>query len=379
MVGMSCFSENRSRAAFALFLGAMVSPLASREALASLAIRQVYVVRQGDTLSRVAQCLVGTPVYPSGRGSLSRLLVENPRLSRSSLIVPGDRVVLPAAAEDYTPPERFGCGVRFSAELALRDSGDSLARGAVAELPTVEIGATERQEEAAAGQSLSDQPVVEKLTTESKIQVESHFQFDAETGYVSVTGTTPNGAQGTLASDLVVGARVSWLQNWGTSWTTGLSLFGSYVSFLPVDGRRLVNSPFLATGFHIEVNRRLGLFSVGVQAGSQQQIFYTTPSVSEIAIHRVTVPVGSVRAAVQLLQVSSLTLSGEGRAGVLLSGASDDFTVQSGLHYGGGVFIRDGRIEGGAFYHWYRQDTSLLSVSRSDFGVQMRLRWGGQP
>jgi hypothetical protein len=140
-----------------------------------------------------------------------------------------------------------------------------------------------------------------------------------------------------------------------------------------------VNSPFLTTGIQLEANRRLGLFSVGVQAGTHQQIFYTTPSVSEIAIHRVNVPIGSVRADVQLLQVSRLTLRAEGRAGVLLPGISDDFTVQSGLHYGGGIFIHDGQIEGGAFYRYFQQDTSLLSVDRSDVGIQMRFRWGGQP
>ncbi|MBG07258.1 MAG: hypothetical protein CME68_00730 [Halobacteriovoraceae bacterium] len=60
---------------------------------------RTYIVKKGDTLSEIAQNLIGDPVFQKGRGSLKFLLNYNPHISNPHKIKTGMNIQLPPLEE----------------------------------------------------------------------------------------------------------------------------------------------------------------------------------------------------------------------------------------------------------------------------------------
>lgn len=388
-MGRGTFFKVYRPAVVALAFGLAQALSASCWAVADGVIRRFYVVHHVDSVSRDSNCSSDVSKSARGVGGARELCKDStPKESRADaprlmefdrngvpevgLAIPDDEVVSEILADG---PQGKGA-THFeiwewprNGVLTLLDS----ATGAFVYEPrasgpdhfafrkTAGEGATLQ-----AGQSATP-------------PLGNRFRIDAETGYLGISGTGSGAQTGTLASDLMFGARVSWIRRWEGGWRTGLSLAGSYIAFLPVTGRTLVSSSFFAPAFEAEARYDFGRWNLGLQLGTRQQFFYTTPSDSEVALHRVSVPTVSLVGEVRLLEFSRFTLEAESSAGLLLSGATDEFSFQYGFHYGGVVLLRDRSIDGGIFFRRMLQNTSLVQIERSELGLQVRYHWGKWP
>ena len=60
---------------------------------------RIYIVKRGDTLSEIAQSLIGDPVFQKNKGSLKFLLNYNPHISNPDKIKVGTSIQLPSIEE----------------------------------------------------------------------------------------------------------------------------------------------------------------------------------------------------------------------------------------------------------------------------------------
>jgi len=343
------------------------------------AVRHLYVAQKGISLSRVAQCLVGTPVYTKDSGSLKRLLAENPRLSQKYPIPRGTRVVLPESSRDYEPHASLHCERDFAGAREtlrnLRVQREPVYRRIAATPPAAALpGATLPASTLPAG------PIQQSvLKTEGSRPTDGRYggtSFGAQAFYFAIKGLASNGSQTVLLSDSALGLEGRWRQHWSPHWTSHIDFAATRVTFLSIDSKTFTQVPLIATQIKLGSTYDFGLFKTGVSLGTGHQIFFSTPSASEIFIEKVQIPEASATLGVRLIDLAPFQAHIETTATRLLAATTSSFSIYSGTSYSGGLHLRDDRKEVVIFYQSTFQNTSNITQTRSDLGIRLRIHLG---
>jgi hypothetical protein len=315
------------------------------------------VVKTGHTISRIAQCRVGMPIYSRAHGSLAQILQENPEIKNPDRIFLGQEIRLPASSENYQPLAKLSCERDFemaTAEAPLMASAEPFAIPSAERAPAAEetpLVAANRGDEVYSLLSLS--PIL------------SFSRLDG-------TDLDTNG-KATLVSDMNYGFFVKWTQVWSKSFRTFLDTRWNRITIRSTEsGDSISPTKDVYANFGGGAEFRLADQRIGVGAGvhSGQEMFYRASSATEIHIDKVMLYSGDLHANYKVLENSALGLSLDLKYSWLLPSSTTHYKIHTGNRVSGTIDIAHhiGRSRWGAGigYGISTYSSTLSKQKRSD-------------
>jgi LysM repeat protein len=302
------------------------------------------VVKQGDTLSELAQRYLGSPVYPKG-GSLARLKADNPEVKESNLLLPGQTLEI----GKRSPPA-------LAAPSILSDSPERVPAG------TEAVPATEPTVSDAGDQSV--------VVTPELLYTQIYARDKANGGSLRAT-------------DGNYGIHLGYSQKWSQDF----SLYAR-VNWYRID----LKSPFPGastsaknsyTGFSIGSKHRLGeAWAIRTRLGYQEEPVVTAISLTSLGIDRV----GLLEAGFGVLHRFSessnghFSLWGELGGSMSLPAKTQSYDVDLGSVLYARISTRSklskhSALELGPYYRRQVLKTNLIDQTLTSFGLGAQFQW----
>lgn len=287
----------------------------------------VYVVKAGDSLSTIAQSQVGSPVYPKNNGSLYKLISMNPGITRSSVIYPGQALIVGQNPLQTTQASK---------------------------------GETPKEQEQPSAQ---EQKEVEEIP--HKLVLEASY------GMTTLSATDPSSIQSAdLFTSHDVGINAGWKQEWSAKFST--TVFGSLrdVDFQASTSstKSLSSTHKTMTGLGIKAEQSVSdRLQIHYSLGYQGELFMYGLSTSAVVVDSVPVPKAALGVSYKALEIGKTSLGFHAQGASLMSTSTDGYLVSSGSLYSVGGYIRrkyrtDSSVRLGLSYQDRAQNTSVLNM-----------------
>jgi hypothetical protein len=304
-----------------------------------------YVVQRGDTLSKLAQRYLGSPVYPKGKGSLARALNANPAIHDPNLLLPGSRIELEAVDEPSVRPVRADSAVRAPASDPVVPTGMPVGSGEFKRTPSLRLAPS--------------------------------FLATSLTGVDYTTGS-----QATVATNLFFKLNTEYFQNWNENFRSYVALDLGYAAFeRPTDAAKSIEpvTKFLS-GMRIGA---LGDLSDAAELEGfmayEKELFLRSLSTRSVAIDSVSVPSLGVKLSYALFEASPFTVGVRGMSAAVLPGSTEGYQTKVGVSYGGMFYLSQDsskKLETSVGFFQRRQNTSLVRLTETDLVLSVTIHLG---
>jgi hypothetical protein len=339
-----------------------------------------YVVRDGDSLSKIAQKNLGSPVYPE-TGSLKKLLALNPQIQDPTFILPG--TVLELGAQDL---QTTAC-VLPSADRTPAQEPEIVTAPAPSAIPaTAEVPVAAASPVASpipaapfvvTAPSQPDKQPDKTAGTFGELGVETGFSFS------KIVATDPNTqATASLYSNLDPTVGLNWKQHWSDSWESFLRFSYMQTSFQDPTPRTLSQSNEGVYGFGFGVKALVSrTFSLIFQAGYDQELFVQNVSSETLALLRISTPSATAGAQWELIKSGPFALGLGASLGALGPGSASGYTTRFGESYSGSAYLEEelrainAVLRGEVYYQQRDQNSSVVNQSETDIGASIGLTW----
>lgn len=295
----------------------------------------IYIVKRGDTLSKISAKKLGYPVY-GVKGSLHALLGANPQIKNPNLIFPNQKIKL---------------GGIDMPKLASKPI--EAAKGA----PGRNIASVEEEK---------------KFQQKSTLAAHLGFQYSRLDAGASI-----------FLSDLSPKLDLIWNLVWSSRWATEVHLgvvsekIQGDVSATP---RSIVGGNNARKDFDFTLYRTWSeKAKTGIAIGAKDKVFSRTPGTTSVTLDRQSIAFAQLKHE-QALYVLDKSIFGAKLAGeYLLKRSGLGYDVNGGFGGSGGLFIRHElekvSIEANATYGYEKQNTSLMSHKETTLGGSLGLVW----
>lgn len=299
---------------------------------------QEYVVRQGDTLSQIAQRLLPELRVYGKHGSVAKLLALNPHLREPDVIAVNERIAFPAT-------KRLVSSKEAAAESIVKKPEDS-------------------PEQISAGSSV--------------LTLGSYFYYSTTQGR-----DLSSAADATLVSKLNKGLSLAWAQHWSPRVSTILfggvareeyAASGSSSSAIH-DGKQTLTHLGAALRWNFssllygkaEGRKESVVYHRGISSG--QGITFET-----IEEHRLGLALG-----IRLLDIKPFAWSAEIGGYWKSRERNSYYQTRAGPGYRLGMEVAQEfthtKLIGDIFYRWQRQNTSIADAHKSELGIGLAIGW----
>lgn len=314
-----------------------------------------YIVKRGETLSRIAQKCFGKPVYHPLHGSLSKLLALNFSLRDANRIRPGQKILLNAE----------------NRELASADDAAPVSAPVVSVAP---IAAEAHLTSAPIAPAPAPVPSSAEIT--HSVSLFTGFRFTALNAQDRATN-----ARAELYTIRDLDAVVDWRQEWTNSFSSHISFAARNFDFsAPTSSSKTLSNTSqnlfrLSFGLRQRLSRR---FSLQGEASFGQELFLHGVDSGSLSIDAVPVPNAGLLAEYELIRRGSTSFGLAGSATSLFAASSDGYAINAGRAFGLGLFLSrelaSGRAVRGALGFLERQqDTSAVQINETGIGGVLTL------
>ena len=314
----------------------------------------VYVVKNGETLSTIAQSQVGSPVFKKA-GSLFKLLKWNPNITDANLIFVGQSLSIgPSHSQRISKAEKT---------LTPAEPPRTLASDENSELP-----------QHSSPQLFVQDPVQKIISTENEIP--HHVELLAAVGMTTVSGIdnlTSTNAVLFSNQDIAVGAR--WKQHWTNSFFTSFGVALRSIDFQPPtsssksisESKKLNSSLSLSAGN--KLTQKLAL-NYGLSYGNE--LFLRGLSSTTVTVDALPIAKLNLGATIQLYESGLTSFGINANLDSLMGASTEGYTVSSGAAYQGGIYLKrrygtDSDVELNVGYKDRAQNTSLVNFNEKTF------------
>jgi LysM repeat protein len=329
-----------------------------------------YIVRVGDTLSKIAQQFLGSPVYTS-TGSLRKIIDLNPQVKNPNRITVGEELNISGTAAE-------------PAKLAE-------ARPAVENKSTEEKPAETSApvaDRAPAAQADVAQPLVSPSPTavaDSKTYPFGEIELAPEFRFVKLEAKDiSSGANAILVSDSHIGLRGAWVQRWSPDTASFQWLSYGRTSFAAPSTKTLETPSFTSIGFGFGMRFfQAGRHRLSTGIGAESTPYIRATSTTAVRFDSIVTPIARVQSEHDLFRLdpfrAGIGLLGEGRA----PGSNDRIRAKMGYGLGSSLFVEQAftssKFRVTTFYLQSQQDSSIATQKRNELGLEMNLtfRLGG--
>ena len=292
-----------------------------------------YVVRKGDTLSKVIQENIPGRIYGKN-GNLSKILVQNPDVKNLDLIFPGQTISL----DGHT--------------LVFSDGSERT--------PANET-------------SQASAPVDSKGASREFSRIQLHAAF-YQSRLIAIDSA--NGSRSVLGSAFSPEISSRWEQHWESGFTSFLGAHVRLENFKTTSNvHRLTDTTPTLFGF--EAGAKIFSYgSSGVLSGSlalDQESFIRAKSVAELTVDAVSVPKAKLQTGFDWFRSRIFRLGSEFEVSYLAPMSSDTYQTKSGFGLGAALLIRQDTkktpIFGGVRVQYQKQDTTIARQSYLNAGL----------
>jgi len=300
-----------------------------------------YVVEQANTLSQIAQQLMGSPVYTKN-GSLARLRALNPQVKNPNRIHVGDLIYV------------------RNRELQL--AANEKPKGGHFEKPRRDLASVEEPD-----------------------GVRSDFSLGMGFQYFSIDSKDrATGQNATLLSNAAPQFRFNWDLAWNPRWSARVRVDyqkEEILSFDDASGIVLRGAKGHRIGFLVGALRTWAPgSSTGLFIGRDEEIYERSPAVKIVQIERVGLPTVSVEQSHVFFGSSSASIGGALMGKLYLPAKANGFTTNTGWQLRPKVFLEHDltvfRARAEAFYGFGRQDSNLVEQKVQSAGVLFQISKG---
>jgi LysM domain len=325
------------------------------------AFAAIYVVKDGDTLSKIAAKSLHGKIYGK-EGGIEKLVALNPKIKNPNLIFPGDEINL------------------SNDDQKLADSSPQADMSATRSPAAAEASVIAPNSESPVAATL---PEIKPVGTTTESEGYSLIDMQPRFFYSRVDGSeASNGSGAILLSKLNYGLNASWRQLWSDTFESFVNLGLTKFEFTSSSSRTLEGEKL--TQSDLEVGAKLKLSSktqVMFSLGAGEELFYQATTPTTVKIDSVMVPKLNAGITQVLYTKKPFTLGSEFKFTLLSSANTDNYKVKSGWGYLGRVFVKQESkksnlaLQTGLFYGQHLQNTSIVNLKRSDLGVDFGLSW----
>ncbi len=301
----------------------------------------VYIVKPGETLSKIAKSQIGEPVYLK-HGSLARLLRLNSAIPQNGKIYPGQMLLLPAATEiDSTSQE---IAESFPSPKSVEAAADTSSRNVA-----------------------------------SEDEIPNSLSLTASLGMTTITAhDNQNNSKATLNSSRDLAVEGSWQQAWTKSFsTTFAARFRSIEFQSPTNSAYSLsnsknNTLALSAGAQSQITEN---FSLSYSFTHGQELFLRGLSSTSVGVDELAISRFGLGGKYELFHKGKTSLGVKGYYEYLGAGSTDTYTIHSGSAYQAGLYLHrqygaDTSVEIHIGYRERAQKTSIVdAVEKTVFGA----------
>jgi len=299
-----------------------------------------HVVKEGESLSVIAQALVSPPVYGE-KGSLEKVLALNPWIKDPNHILPNQEI----------------------------DFGDLVKEKDVSTAASNEIKENTRK------------PLSEGFQRGDGLVLSPYFSNTT----LSVRDTA-SGSTSTLNSAANFGIDAYYLQQWDEDFSTFLHFKLGSISFEPpaTSTRTLTNGSKVMSGFGAGANYTCSSkLMVGFLVDYEKALFARAVSTTEKTVDAVMIPQVGGRVSYDFIKFSPFTLGASGSLDLLLPGSTDSYQIRLGAQTGAILYLKRNAISGEQMNYQVgigassrSQNTSITSQSQTDLTLLVQVYFG---
>lgn len=314
---------------------------------ACTAFANTYVVKTGDSLSKIASKLVEGPIYGSGH-NLEKIIKLNSQIANPNLIFPGQKIYLGVLNLIPDNPKRT---------VANNQENASVAENVLQTVPATSATDTYIQD---------------------YFSVSPHFFFTRIDAKDLNTGT---GA--VLLSSLAYGISFSWKQEWSPKIKTFEDLGLNHIDFIDnnISPVAISNASLNLYNFGLgaEYNFSSDLIFGGKLMFNQEVYSHGLTTTSGVALDAVTVPSTQVWTKIKLLEKTPFVLSTQLDAKLLMPATAANYETNAGTGVGLKLIIEKQTEKYNFSYNlYYRQqvqNSSIADYTRRDVGINLTMDW----
>jgi LysM repeat protein len=261
-----------------------------------------YVIKSGDTLSKIAQQHYGPPIYGS-QGGIRKILADNPKISNPDRIYVGQRLELPGAGLLSAPQD-----------VALAKGADRKPSQDTSLTPDWHVAPAPGHWGLAADFASSKIHSVDRST----------------------------GSSADIFSNSNFGLRALWSQQWSPTLSTTLSAgFRKWDLLQPRSVATLSETNPTIYDFGLDFKKRLSKnFSLLWGIGYSQELSLSGWDATTIAVDRVSIPTLKLGADVSVLRLDRYEFGLAGDLRSLLPGRAPGYSTRWGFEYSAGTYLR---------------------------------------
>ena len=284
----------------------------------------IYVVKAGDSLSRILKKQGHSPIY-GNQGSLAAAVALNPSIAASNgnLIYPGQKIFLPEnkpVASSQTQPER---------EIASEPQASR----------AIEADDTSGDFWVGLGMDF--------------------FRIDAT--------DLANGSKSIILSTLSPSLQLGWKLHWNAETAFWAKVDFERYSLQPPKNATFDHLNGVRGGFALGVSQRLSdRFQSDFSFGLRNRLFFHASGLTELAVDQQMIASPTLALQYAVLSKPNAEVGLRGEAGWLMSGSNSYYDVKSGIHGALGVYLRH-KFECSLDYVIDSQDTSLMNETEKKF------------
>lgn len=303
-----------------------------------------YVVKVGDTLSRVAETLEGSGVYVQDK-KLAQVLAMNPQIVNPNQIYIGQIIELPGA-------ELASCVT----------ATDSTVTRKIASEPLIETKA--------------DSTSNAVVPAEKDVGWRMELGLDYRSSAINLADST-TAATGSLYSKLNAGLLGTLLQDWSKAFSTFESFDLREVIINPAisSTKTLSGTSQFLTRFEIGALNRVGS-SIEIKYGVCQAPGLFVQGINSSTLNIDAVPLWSVNTGVSwdFLRIGGTTLGASLGGAYILGKTTESYTVNSGTELKGAIYLKKQTASGSGLTITAgglqkTQNTSILDHQEQSFGL----------
>ncbi|XGC81311.1 LysM peptidoglycan-binding domain-containing protein [Bdellovibrio bacteriovorus] len=342
-----------------------------------------YVVKDGESLSQIADRIRGGHTYGAGQ-NLERLLKVNPFISNPNQILTGIEIKIPEwgttlpqkvaevpELKKRTPAQN----VEQTAEIA---SHEKILREEVAPKETVSkaVGA-EKPSSIVIPQTQPDpsrrlpSPLV---PSEPEEEINHRGEFYGGYQFTSISATDKTStAKANLNSSHDFTAGMRWLQLWSPTFVTSFDFSARSLGILPLtnNSKTLSNANQSLMALQFSLNKNVFTNTgIGFNFGYRHELFLHGVSATETSLDIAGVPRAEIALSQGLLKKGKTQLEINLAYSYLGASSTDTYTIESGQAYSAAIALRHSKLKAELGYKQRNQNTSIMEVNENNiFGI----------
>ncbi|UOE99942.1 type IV pilus assembly protein FimV [Bdellovibrio reynosensis] len=356
-----------------------------------------YVVKDGESLSQIADRIRGGHTYGAGQ-NLERLLKVNPFIADQNQILTGVEIRIPEWGTDLTAAMANVTNVVVEKRIPAQTEEPTsevvthekvviqeivskdvvIAESAVGKKPVVVENTVIAQKPApiVIPQTQPDpsRRLPSLLVKEQEEEINHRAEFFGGYQFSSINATDKTSAsKADLNSSQDFTAGMRWLQLWSDSFSTSFDFSARSIGIVPLtsSSKTLSNTNQTLMALQFSLNKNIFANSrLGFNFGYSHELFLHGVSATEVSLDIAGVPKAEITFKQALLKKGKTQLEFGWGYSYLGPSSTDTYTIESGQAYSAAMGLRHSKLKAELGYKQRTQNTSFMDVGESNvFGI----------